>query len=68
MHVTRLLVRAMAAPEVDAADLEPDEDDIAIAKVIGDVWLASLMQWVTGRASAADVNSNIDVAVRLLLR
>lgn len=68
MHVTRLLVRAMADPDVDTAQLEPDEDDIAIAKVIGDVWLASLMQWVTGRASAADVNNNIDVAVRLLLR
>ena len=68
MHVTRLLVRAMADPGVDSGDLEPGEDDIAIAKVIGDVWLASLMQWVTGRASAADVNSNIDVAVRLLLR
>jgi hypothetical protein len=42
--------------------------DIAIAKVIGDVWLASLVQWVTGRASAADVSKSIDVAVRLLLR
>ena len=68
MHVTRLLMRAMADPDVATDDLEPSDDDIAIAKVIGDVWLASLVQWVTGRASAADVSNNIDVAVRLLLR
>ena len=36
--------------------------------MIGDVWLASLVQWVTGRASAADVATSLDVAVRLLLR
>ena len=52
MHVTRLLMRAMADPSAPAEEHEPTEDDIAIAKVIGDVWLASLVQWVTGRASA----------------
>ncbi|MGH3332941.1 MAG: hypothetical protein ACRDPJ_16710 [Nocardioidaceae bacterium] len=36
--------------------------------MIGDVWLASLVQWVTGRASASDVSKSMDVAVRLLLR
>ena len=36
--------------------------------LVGDVWLASLVQWVTGRASAADVSKSMDVAVRLLLR
>ena len=68
MHVTRLLMRAMADPEEPFEDHEPTEDEIAIAKVIGDVWLASLVQWVTGRASAADVSKSMDVAVRLLLR
>ncbi len=68
MHVTRLLMRAIADPSVEFAEIEPSEDDIAIARVIGDVWLASLVQWVTGRANAADVTRNIDVAVRLLLR
>jgi TetR/AcrR family transcriptional regulator, cholesterol catabolism regulator len=68
MHVTRLLMRAMADPTVPFDDHEPTEDEIAIAKVIGDVWLASLVQWVTGRASAADVSKSMDVAVRLLLR
>jgi len=68
MHVTRLLMRAMADPTKPFEDHEPTEEDIAIAKVIGDVWLASLVQWVTGRASAADVGTSMDVAVRLLLR
>ncbi len=68
MHVTRLLMRAMADQTAPAEEHEPTEDDIAIAKVIGDVWLASLVQWVTGRASAADVSKSMDVAVRLLLR
>lgn len=66
--VTRLLMRAMKDPEVPSEEIEPTEQDIAIAKVIGDVWLASLVQWVTGRASAADVSRSMDVAVRLLLR
>lgn len=68
MQVTRMLMRAMHDPEATSAEVEPTEEDIAIAKVIGDVWLASLVQWVTGRASAADVAKSMDVAVRLLLR
>jgi AcrR family transcriptional regulator len=66
MHVTRMLMRAMTG--APSSEIEPTEEDIAIARVIGDVWLASLVQWVTGRASAADVSKSIDVAVRLLLR
>ena len=68
MLVTKMLMRAMKEPDVATEDIEPTEEDIAIAKVIGDVWLASLVQWVTGRASAADVSKSMDVAVRLLLR
>ncbi len=68
MHVTKMLMRAMKSPDVSTEDIEPTEEDIAIAKVIGDVWLASLVQWVTGRASAVDVSKSMDVAVRLLLR
>jgi TetR/AcrR family transcriptional regulator, cholesterol catabolism regulator len=66
--VNRMLVRAMADPRVPSESIEPTEEDLAIAKVIGDVWLASLVQWVTGRITAADVGSSMDVAVRLLLR
>ncbi len=68
MHVTRLLIRAMNDQDVPLEEIVPNDEDIAIAKVIGDVWLSSLVQWVTGRASAQDVAKSMDVAVRLLLR
>jgi AcrR family transcriptional regulator len=67
-HVGRLLLRAMADPGASAESTEPTEDALAIAKVIGDVWLASLVQWVTGRSEASDIGRSLDVAVRLLLR
>jgi TetR/AcrR family transcriptional regulator, cholesterol catabolism regulator len=47
---------------------EPSADDIAIARVIGDVWLSSLIAWVTRRASADDVSGHLELAARLLLR
>ena len=36
----------------------PDEltdEDVAIARVIGDVWLSALVGWVTGRTTADEV-------------
>ncbi len=49
-------------------DGEPTEDERAIARVIGDVWLSNLVAWVTRRASAKDVTSHLELAARLLLR
>ncbi|MGH3211925.1 MAG: hypothetical protein ACRDNO_29620, partial [Trebonia sp.] len=49
-------------------DGEPSADDIAIARVIGDVWLSNLVAWVTRRASADDVSGRLELAARLLLR
>jgi AcrR family transcriptional regulator len=49
-------------------DGEPTADDMAIARVIGDVWLSNLVAWVTRRASANDVTEQLELAVRLLLR
>ena len=49
-------------------DGEPSADDIAIARVIGDVWLSNLVAWVTRRASANDVSAHLELATRLLLR
>jgi AcrR family transcriptional regulator len=65
MLLTNSLTRAMGTR---AEGEEPTEEDIAIARVIGDVWLSALMGWVTGRTPAEDVDKSIDVAVRLLLR
>ena len=67
-HVVRLLTRAMADPGGAAEGHEPTADDLAVAQVIGDVWLAGLVRWVTGRSSAEGVGTSLDVAVRLLLR
>ena len=68
-HVTRMLTTAMRDPQTSPPErVEPTEEDVAISKVISDVWFASLVQWVTGRSSAADVSRSMDVAVRLLLR
>ena len=47
---------------------EPSADDVAIARVIGDVWLSNLVAWVTRRATTDDVSSRLELAARLLLR
>ncbi len=47
---------------------EPSPDEKAIARVIGDVWLANLVAWVTRRASANDVVNHLELATRLLVR
>jgi len=64
--VSRTLV-TMLSRAIRPGD-EPTADDLAAAAVIRDVWLASLVGWVTGRTTAADVTRSLDAAVRLLLR
>ena len=64
MLLTSMLTRAMYP---DAAH-EPTDRDVAIARVIGDVWLSALVSWVTGRESAEQVSEHIETAVRLVLR
>jgi AcrR family transcriptional regulator len=63
MLLTTMLTRAMHPEQSNVTD-----EDVAIARVIGDVWLSALVAWVTGRASAADTAQRMEVAVRLLLR
>jgi AcrR family transcriptional regulator len=46
---------------------EPTDEDRAIARVIGDVWLSNLVAWVTRRSSAGDVAERLELTVRLLL-
>ena len=47
---------------------EPSDEDKAVARVIGDVWLSNLVAWVTRRASATDVTNRLELTVRLLIR
>jgi AcrR family transcriptional regulator len=63
MLVTTMLTRAMHPGQAEVS-----EEDVAVARVIGDVWLSALVGWVTGRTSAGDVGKRMEVAVRLLLR
>jgi AcrR family transcriptional regulator len=70
---------ASAAAEVDTVgrlmdamiaramtDDEPTEEQLAIARVISDVWLSNLVAWVTRRASATDVANRLELTVSLL--
>jgi len=57
----RMLTRAMH-------EGDPSADEIAIAWLLGDVWLSALVAWVTRRASADDVSHQLELAARLLLR
>ncbi|GAA4107724.1 cholesterol catabolism transcriptional regulator KstR [Nocardioides fonticola] len=66
MSMTSMLSHAIHPDMAEGAELS--EDDVAITKVIGDVWLSALVGWVTGRSSAADTANQIEVAVKLLLR
>jgi TetR/AcrR family transcriptional regulator, cholesterol catabolism regulator len=80
--MTRALMFADAsvAAEVDAVcrltdgmfaramtNSEPGAEQLAIARVISDVWLSNLVAWVTHRASAADVADRLELTVGLLL-
>lgn len=46
---------------------EPNEQQLAIARVISDVWLSNLVAWVTRRASASEVAARLELTVSLLL-
>lgn len=67
MQLTSMLVRAIEGPAfVDGAPIS--DEDVTMSRVIGDIWLSSLVAWVTGRLPAEEVGEHIETAVRLLLR
>jgi AcrR family transcriptional regulator len=67
LRLTAMLNRALQGEQyVEGA--EPTEHEIAVARVISDVWLASLVAWVTGRITAAQVTEHLETAVELILR
>jgi TetR/AcrR family transcriptional regulator, cholesterol catabolism regulator len=65
--LARILTRAMRSDDVEPERAATDEE-LAIARVIGDVWLASLMAWVTGRSDAEQTQAHLARAVRLVMR
>jgi AcrR family transcriptional regulator len=68
IHTVGMLLTTMLTRAMHPDRAEVTEDDVAIARVIGDVWLAALVGWVTGRTSAAETAQHMETAVRLLLR
>jgi AcrR family transcriptional regulator len=62
--VGRLMDRMIARALTDD---EPNEEQLAISRVISDVWLANLVAWVTRRASANDVADRLELTIALLL-
>jgi AcrR family transcriptional regulator len=65
MLMTSMLTHAM---DPERGGDEVTDEDVAIARVIGDVWLSALVAWVTGRSTAAETAQHMETAVRLLLR
>ena len=62
--VGRLMDRMIARALTEE---EPNEEQLAISRVISDVWLANLVAWVTRRASATDVADRLELTIALLL-
>ncbi|WP_072686884.1 cholesterol catabolism transcriptional regulator KstR [Rhodococcus marinonascens] len=63
-HVGRLMDRLFARAMTDT---EPTAEQLAIARVISDVWLSNLVAWLTRRSSATDVANRLELTVELLL-
>jgi len=66
MSMTTIVTHAMHGSE-SHSDTITDED-VVLARVIGDVWLSALMAWVTGRSTAPETAAHMETAVRLILR
>ncbi|QLY31459.1 cholesterol catabolism transcriptional regulator KstR [Nocardia huaxiensis] len=49
------------------SDEIPTDRELAIARVISDVWLSNLVAWLTRRASATDVTERLELTVDLLI-
>ncbi|HKC28880.1 MAG TPA: cholesterol catabolism transcriptional regulator KstR [Jatrophihabitans sp.] len=62
--VGRLMDRMIARALTDG---EPTDEQLAVSRVISDVWLANLVAWVTRRASANDVADRLELTIALLL-
>lgn len=67
MQLTTMLTRSIKG-EAYVEGEQPSAEDVAISRVISDVWLSALVTWVTGRATAEEVAEHIETAVNLLLR
>ena len=65
MSMTTIVTHAMHGTEPHG---EITDEDVVLARVIGDVWLSALMAWVTGRSTAPETAAHMETAIRLILR
>ncbi|GAB3788077.1 cholesterol catabolism transcriptional regulator KstR [Nocardioides ungokensis] len=68
IHAVGMLLNTMLTRAMNPGSEATSDEDVAVARVIADVWLSTLVGWVTGRTNAGDVSKRMDVAVGLLLR
>jgi hypothetical protein len=67
MQLTTMLTRSIKGDAYVEGE-PPSDEDVAVARVISDVWLSALVSWVTGRETAEQVAEHIETAVKLVLR
>src|SRR3954464_7800768 len=46
---------------------EPTERDTAVARLIGKIWLADILSWLDGRSDVTEMESDLELAVQLLV-
>jgi AcrR family transcriptional regulator len=47
---------------------EPTADDLAVARLLGKIWLADILSWLAGRSSIEQMEQDLELAVRLLVK
>lgn len=63
-----MVTRDLILRSIGAREGERSFEQLAIARVIAQVWQSSLLTWLSGRLSPSDLYDNLEIAVRLLLR
>ena len=65
--VSSLMTRAITGA-IRGGDDDVTDDDLAIARVLEQVWWSGILAWLSGRSSARQMADDLEVATRLLLR
>ena len=68
VHLLVALMHHETRGLTDRLERRPVEGATAADRVVEQVWLSSLLAWLSGRSSTAQLTEDIDVAARLLLR
>jgi AcrR family transcriptional regulator len=47
---------------------EPTDHDLAVARLLGKIWLADILSWLAGRSTIEQMEQDLELAVRLLVK